>query len=120
MKIHSNTFKTGDIVIVAFPFTDTDQTKNRPALVLSEEKQFNTATGHTILAMITSSLHSPWPHDIPITHLTACGLVKASIIRFKLFTLDNRLIPTVIGHLSPSDLKPVQRHLKKTFRSLLS
>jgi mRNA interferase MazF len=90
-----------DVVVVPFPFTDRPQAKRRPALVLSR-RTFN-LDGHTILAMITSSAHEPWPGDAPITHLDAAGPQTSCMVRLKLFTLDNRLILKVIGHLAESD-----------------
>ena len=52
------------VVVVPFPFTDRATTKRRPALVLSA-KAFN-RNGHSVLAMITSASHRPWPGDTPI------------------------------------------------------
>jgi hypothetical protein len=38
-----------------------------------------------------------------IQHLEDAGLSKPSIIRMKIFTLDNRFIEEKIGHLARSD-----------------
>ena len=65
-----------DIVIVPFPFTDKLNVKNRPALILSNHKDFNQPIGQSILAMITSARNEPWPLDIPITDLSQAGLSK--------------------------------------------
>jgi mRNA interferase MazF len=97
----SATCNQWDVVVVPFPFTDRPQAKRRPALVLSK-RTFN-LNGHTVLAMITSSAHEPWLGDIPITRLDAAGLKTSCMVRLKLFTLDNRLILKVIGHLAESD-----------------
>jgi mRNA interferase MazF len=106
-----NTFKIFDIVVVPFPFVDAWATKNRPALIVSSEKYFNKQLGHTLLAMITSTQHNPWPLDIEIEEPEKCGLLKSSIIRLKLFTLDNRLIKTRIGRLSANDQLKMQMTL---------
>jgi len=99
------TFKLFDVVVVPFPFTDVDQTKRRPAVVVSSAKMFNTPSKHTVLAMITSSQHESWPLDVAIVDLEACGLSSESIIRMKLFTIDNRFILKKIGQLSAKDQK---------------
>lgn len=106
-----NIYKTYDIVVVPFPFTDSTRTKNRPAVVLSSHDFFNTVIEHSILAMITSVHHNPWPMDVHIKNLKSCGLEKASLIRLKLFTLDHRLIREKIGKLSLID----RHNLKKNF-----
>ncbi len=97
------TFERFDIVRVPFPFTDSLAHKNRPALVLSPNALFNAPAGHSIMAMITSAQHSSWPLDTPITDQIAAGLPAPSIVRFKLFTLDHRLVRGKLGTLVPAD-----------------
>jgi mRNA interferase MazF len=102
-----------DVVRVPFPFTDKQSDKNRPALVLSSDKTFNGSAGHSVMAMITSATHSPWPLDCAIEDLASAGLPSASIVRFKLFTLDHRLVRGRLGALSETDRENTQRNLKK-------
>jgi len=90
-----------DIVVVPFPFTDKSAVKKRPALVLSTE-EFN-RQGHSVLAMITTKNHAPWPGDCPIKDFQEAGLALLCIIRPKLFTLDNRLILRKTGALGSKD-----------------
>lgn len=68
-----------DVVIAPFPFTEKLGVKRRPALVLSS-KAFN-ANGHTVLAMITTKTHSPWPGDISIEDLAVAGLHVPCVVR---------------------------------------
>ena len=97
------TFNRFDVVVVPFPFTDRSTTKRRPALVLSDANTFNQQVGQCVLAMITSADHSDWPLDVEIAELDAAGLTSASVVRMKLFTLDNRLIIRQAGRLSSAD-----------------
>ena len=92
-----------DVVVVPFPFTDRQSDKRRPALVISDSVNFNHKTGHSVLAMITSSSQSPWQLDVPIEDIEAAGLPSSSKVRMKLFTMDHRLILRKAGHLSPED-----------------
>lgn len=109
------TYNRYDIVKVPFPFTDRQSTKTRPALVLSDGKMFNSPIGHSVMAMITTAKHSDWPLDTSIEDLTAAGLPAPSIIRLKLFTLDNRLILAKLGQLASSDQIAVEQRLKSLF-----
>jgi mRNA interferase MazF len=109
------TFEAFDVVRVPFPFTDRDATKNRPALILSVSATFNTPAGHSVMAMITSSQHARWPLDCDIGDLTAAGLPSPSVVRFKLFTLDHRLVRGRIGRLSDADTDLVRARLHKLF-----
>lgn len=103
--------EAGDIAIVPFPFTDIAVAKPRPALVLSAEKA-NGETGNTILAMITTAARSHWPTDVPLADAEASGLTAASLVRLKLFTIDNRLVARKIGALSARDRKAVRTMLR--------
>ena len=96
------TYKPSAVVRVPFPFVDSGATKYRPALVLSTE-EYNSTHGHSVMAMITSAKHSHWPSDIPISDLSSTGLSVPSIIRFKLFTLDNQLIANAVGKVMGTD-----------------
>ncbi|MGH8337591.1 MAG: type II toxin-antitoxin system PemK/MazF family toxin, partial [Gammaproteobacteria bacterium] len=106
-------FEPWDVVVVPFPFTDKKASKRRPALVLSAARHFN--TGHTVLAMITSRGNAAWSLDVPITDATAAGLTTPSVVRMKLFTLDDRLILRKLGALSDKDATAVATALKKLF-----
>jgi mRNA interferase MazF len=98
-----------DIVVIPFPFSEQAGSKRRPALVISN-RRFNDS-GHTVLAMITTRDHRPWPGDHGITDLGETGLPLSCIVRLKLFTLDNRLILRHIGKLGDSDRKQVASSL---------
>jgi len=97
--------------VVPFPFTDRPVTKKRPALVLSKTG-FN-ENGWSILAMITSKDHSPWPGDSPIENGKDAGLPTPSLVRLKIFTLDNRLVLKKIGTLAKSDGDRIEKSLDK-------
>ncbi len=104
-------FERYTVVRVPFPFTDRSTTKNRPAVVISDDLAFNTPAGHSVMAMITSQANAPWPLDCTLTDLTAAGLPAASKVRFKLFTLDHRLVRGEIGKLAPVDVALVRAGL---------
>ncbi len=99
-----------DVVVVPFPFVDRAEVKRRPALVLSHKK-FN-QNGHTVLAMITTNAHHPWPGDHEIRQRESAGLTTLCMVRLKLFTLDNRLILKCIGHLAEADRDKVTQSIR--------
>ena len=84
-------FERYAVVRVPFPFTDRQVQKLRPAVVLSQS-DFQRGCGHLLLAMITSARQSSWPLDWPLEDLQAAGLPQPCLVRFKLFTLDERLV----------------------------
>lgn len=106
------TFKPYDVVVVPFPFTDSAATKRRPALVLSAEP-FQDRIGHLVLAMITSRENRGWPLDVELADLKAAALPHASIVRMKLFTLDERLVLRKAGRLAAADQLAVEQALRR-------
>ena len=108
-------YKPFDIVVVPFPFTDKQKSKLRPAMVFSSADTFNSKIGHSILVMITSQKNTKWPLDTIISNLDSCGLSAASVIRMKMFTLDNRLIQQKIGALSRVDQKDFKQNFGQCF-----
>jgi mRNA interferase MazF len=101
-------YDVGTIVVVPFPFADNAKIKNRPALIAST-KEFNEAHDHSTIIMITTGTSSNWETDIPIKDLKLAGLHTMSFIRFKFFTIDNRLIKRAIGSLDQTTTRRVKK-----------
>lgn len=99
--------------LLPFPFTDQLASKRRPAIVISTANSFNTLTGHSVMAMVTSAYHRPWSLDMTIQDLDEAGLPSPSLIRMKLFTLDHRLFLRQLGQLSSADQKTLEAQLDK-------
>ena len=106
-------FDRWDVVVVPFPFTDRPVLRRRPALVVSRPEALGTTVGQSVLAMITSAAHSRWPLDVPLTDLTAAGLPAPSVVRMKLFTLDDRLVERRAGTLATEDVAAVRSALTR-------
>jgi len=105
------TYEQFTVVKVPFPFTDRLAQKNRPALILSKPERFNTLSGQSVMAMITTGAGAPWPLDCPLDQWQTAGLPAPSLVRFKLFTLDHRLVRGELGRLSESDRAAVHSAL---------
>jgi mRNA interferase MazF len=113
MSQHIKIYNRFDVVIVPFPFTDSSITKRRPALIISESSVFNTQMQMSVLAMITTATHQPWALDVNISDLSSAGLNNSSIVRMKLFTLDNARIMRQIGRLAQVDEDEVFKSIGK-------
>lgn len=103
-------YKKWNVVEVPFPFTESEKTKRRKALVLSNQ-EFNEKNNACILAMITSAEKSRWFGDVSVSDLEVAGLKKKCVIRFKFFTLDKNLIIGTVGALSVKDQKAMNAKL---------
>jgi mRNA interferase MazF len=100
----------GNIVLVAFPYADSNAKKFRPALVISG-KALHKRHGICWVAMITSAENQPWDGDIALPAGKLSGLDKPSVIRpAKLATLDLDKMEK-IGAVSAAILTNVRRFL---------
>jgi mRNA interferase MazF len=106
-------FERFSVVVVPFPFTDRDSVRRRPAVVVSNKQSLGDLAGHSVMAMVTSAANPPWPLDVQVTDLQSAGLPKPSVVRMKLFTLDDRLVLRVAGRLAAGDAGCLQQSLDK-------
>jgi mRNA interferase MazF len=95
-------YQRWDILVAPFPFTDANVEKKRPVLVLSSA-EFNKQHRQVITAMITTAAGSSWPTDHTIIDLSETGLTHSSYIRWKIVTLDYKVITRRCGSLSAND-----------------
>lgn len=82
--------KPGDVILATVQFTDSDEVKVRPAVVLFEE------LGNVVVAGVTSNLKMK---GIPLTKSE--GAIKDSVIKLNyIFTISNEMASKVLFHLS--------------------
>jgi mRNA interferase MazF len=79
MPTSKTAYAPGDVVVVPFPYSDRLAEKRRPALVVSNEHV--RAEGFVWVVMITSAVHNPLSHDVPIADLPLAGLGAPSLVR---------------------------------------
>jgi mRNA interferase MazF len=108
-------YSPGDIVLVAFPFSDLSATKQRPALVL----RYDQSRADLLVVAITSQIPLTLAADkytIPANVLAACGLPKPSIVRLgKIVSLHEQLVVRKIGGLPGTHLPNVLRQFRNLF-----
>ena len=95
--------KTGDIVLIPFPFSDLTNIKLRPAVVVSETKD---KYKDLIVCAISSQLPTaPSIAEIIINPDGKNGLRVASVIKVdRIFTLKQERVVAVLGNLSAQHL----------------
>ena len=90
--------KTGDIVLIPFPFTDLSAAKRRPALLLTNPD----GDGDFIAAAVTSQSGHDASVPLSTAQLASGSLPKASWIRAdKLFTFQRSLVQKQLGSVKP-------------------
>ena len=105
-------FVVGDIVVVAFPFSDLKKQKMRPALVVAKAEFSN-----LILCQITSKPYSS-KIAIPIenNNFASGSLPVASYVRpDKIFTADPSIIKGKSGSLNELTTKRILVEIRQLF-----
>lgn len=110
--------RRGDIIIVKFPYVDGRTGKNRPALVIQDDRN-NGRLLNTIVAMISGNIDRARaePTQLLVDPRTpqgkGSGLHGASAVKCEnLFTVSQSDILGVIGHLPTKMMPKVDRCLK--------
>lgn len=98
--------KRGDVVIVEFPYVDGRRGKNRPALIVQNDRD-NVRLTNTVVAMISGNIR----HRGEVTQLfvdpaalegASSGLHGPSVVKCcNLYTITQADVQRVIGRLSP-------------------
>lgn len=105
-------FEFGDIILVPFPFTDQSATKKRPAVVISS-KSFNQERPDLIIMAVTSQIKpTSIIGEVIIQDWQEAGLLKRSVVKPVITTIEKMLIIKRMGRLKEEDRKALQASLK--------
>lgn len=105
-------FEFGDVVLVPFPFTDQSTTKKRPAIIVSSQ-HYNAQQPDLIVMAVTSQVHRQSRFDIPIQDWQQAGLLKPSVIKPVIATIEKMLVIRSLGRLSDKDRATLAEQLAK-------
>lgn len=109
------TYNFGDILLVPFPFTDQSTSKKRPTVVISSAP-YNAQKPDIIIMAITSKVNYPLGFgEMIISNFANAGLLKPSVIKPVITTVEKNLIIRKLGQLEPSD----NENLKHLIKSVL-
>jgi len=99
----TTSYDFGDVVLVAFPFTNLQATKKRPAVIISNQT-YQQNRPDVILMAITSQIRQPLATGEAILRdWQAAGLVKPSVFKPLIATLEKNQVVKVMGQLSAAD-----------------
>jgi len=101
-------FEFGDIVLVPFPFTDQSSGKKRPAVVISSETYNNERPDLIIMAVTSQVKPSSMVGEVVVQHWREAGLLKPSVIKPVITTIEKSLIIRTIGQLRVDDMRSLE------------
>lgn len=111
--MNNTKFSFGDIILIDFPFTDFEQTKKRPALILQKELE------DVLVVFISSQLGKKSDFDILLLKDQENNLMVDSLLKTKKITvLHTDLIYKKIGTISAEQKQIVKEKLIRFIHSL--
>ena len=106
-------YKFGDIVLIAFSYTNAVGVKKRPALVL-----YDSGDPDVVVARITSQTVIT-NDDVVLNDWHSSGLLVDSTVRLhKGSYVRENLISRVLGHIGPADGQNLIAHIKQLIAAL--
>lgn len=104
-------FDYGDIILVPFPFTDQSTSKKRPAIVISSAA-YNTERPDLIIMAVTSQIRPTKAiGEVIVTGWQSAGLLKPSVIKPVITTIEKGLVIKIMGRLQDTDRNELEKAL---------
>jgi len=108
-------YEFGDIVLVPFPFTDQSTTKRRPAVVISSLAYHRDRPDLINMAVTSQRPTSGSVGEVEVQNWQGAGLLKSSVLKPVLTTIDPGLILKKLGQLTPPDQALLRQVLAQIF-----
>ena len=101
-----------DVIVVKFPFASSLRYKARPAVIVSSN-QYNENDRNTLIILaISSQIDSKLNFENNIKNWEQANLLKPSIFKSSIATIEKEFIITKLGSLSNRDKKSLDRLLE--------
>ena len=98
----------GDVVLVPFPFTDQSGAKKRPAVIVSSSG-YNAGRRDLVIMAITSQVRPSLGFgEALVADWQDAGLIKTSVLKPVVTTIEQGLVVRTMGALSASDLRSLR------------
>ena len=108
-------YRFGEVVLVDFPFTDLQSVKRRPAVIISRD-DYHANRPDAILMGVTSQIRQPLiPGEEILDDWQAAGLLKPSMLKPLIASVQQDRIVKSLGQLSAADLE----RLKSAIQAIL-
>ena len=104
-------YKFGDVILVPFPFTDQSASKRRPAVVISSTAYHRTRPDIVIMAVTSQQPTALSVGEVQVQDWHGAGLLKPSVLKPVLTTIDPALVLKKLGQLTPDDQSLLRKAL---------
>lgn len=107
----TTTYRFGDVVLVDFPFTSLQQTKRRPAAIVSSDR-FNQAGRDLVLIPVTGQASQRFG-AVVVQDWRRSGLRVPSVAKPVFFSFEKNLIIRALGHLDELTKSDIRKSLAR-------
>lgn len=104
-------YEFGDLVLVPFPFTDQSTSKRRPAAIVSSVAYHRERRDLIILAVSSQVRPAVSVGEVGIARWKEAGLLKPSVLKPVLATIERRLVLRKLGRLEDEDRRTLREIL---------
>ncbi len=104
----------GRVVCVDFPFSDTEQSKRRPAVAVNTPLHYE-RTESLIVLYCTTNLEVKCPTDYRLKHYSQAGLRQEGAVRCRTYTPSEEEVLSEMGRLRKEDFAEIQIRLRRAF-----
>lgn len=109
-------FSQKDIVLVSFPFSKQDESKVRPALIISNNDFNKKSEDHIMLPLTSIIKEEPYSIIINQKNLSDGKLIKTSRIKIdKIFAIHKTIVQMKIGTLNDKIFKTIKLKVNNLF-----
>jgi mRNA interferase MazF len=105
-------FEFGDIILVPFPFTDQSAAKKRPAVVVSSKAYHRERPDVILMAITSQQKPKNTIGEVAIQKWKQAGLLKPSVLKPLITTIERSLILRKMGKLESTDRKALEEVLQ--------
>ena len=102
-----------DIVVVKFPFASSLKYKARPAVIVSSDVYNKNKRDTLLILAISSSKENKLNFEINIQNWEESGLLKPSIFKSSIATIEKSFIIAKLGRLNNSDINQLEKMLEE-------
>jgi len=108
----TNFYNKYDVVVVKFPFASSSKYKARPAVIISSEIYNENKRDTLIILAISSVIDSKLDFELDIQNWNEAGLLKESIFKSSVATIQKDFIITKLGKLSQVDVDRLEKMIQ--------
>ncbi len=106
-------YNKGDVILVPFPFSDQIGSKKRPAIIVSSSN-YNKSKPDLIIMALTSQISKTLNlGECVIKDWKQAGLLKQSLIKPLISSIEQTLVLKKLGSLSSTDMTSLNKVLKE-------